>query len=80
MVLGVLTIALLSPTLAAAAGAGSTLLASRPDGFGSVPPALENDSSTPGALSADGRYAVFLSEADGLSPEANPRVQNIFLR
>jgi hypothetical protein len=80
VVLGVLAIALLAPTPAAAAGAGSTLLASRTDGFGTVPPALDNNSATPGALSADGRFAVFVSEADGLSPDANPREQSIFLR
>ena len=61
-------------------GAGSTQLVSRPDGLGPVPAALDNSSSTPGALSADGRYAVFVSDADGLAPGLNPRVQNVFVR
>ncbi len=79
MLLSVLAIVLPAPAPAAAAGAGSTLLVSRPDGFGAVPPALDNNSS-PGAVSADGRYVVFVSQADGLSPDANSRVQNVFLR
>jgi Tol biopolymer transport system component len=70
----------LSVSAASAADAGSTLLVSRPDGTGAAPPALDNDASTPGALSADGRYAVFASDADGLDPAANPRVQNLYLR
>src|SRR3954471_13496806 len=65
---------------ASAFPAGSTVLVSRPDGADTVPPALDGDSSTPAALSADGRYAVFSSEADGLTPEADPRVRNVFLR
>lgn len=37
-------------------------------------------SSTPGALSADGRFAAFVSDADGLAPGANPVVENVYLR
>ena len=61
-------------------GAGSTQLVSRADGLGPVPPALDNSSATPGALSADGRFAVFVSDADGLAAGLNPRVQNVFVR
>ena len=75
-----LALAALTAPAAFAAGAGSTQLVSRPDGTGPVPPALDNDSSTPGALSADGRYAVFVSDADGLAPGLNPRVRNVFVR
>lgn len=71
---------LLAPASALAAPNGSTQLVSRPDGLGPVPPALGGDSFTPGALSSDGRYAVFVSNADGLSPDANPRVENVFVR
>src|SRR3954452_6535139 len=74
-----LLIVLLTCGSALAAPAGSTLLVSRPDGTGPVPRAGDGDSS-PGALSSDGRYAIFTSEADGISADANPRVQNVFLR
>src|SRR4051812_46070642 len=74
-----LLFALLACGSAFAAPSGSTLLVSRPDGLGPVPPANDGDSS-PGALSSDGRYAVFTSQADGISPDANPRVLNVFLR
>ena len=71
---------LLSASAASAAGAGSTLLVSRPDGTDPAPPALDNDATTPGAVSADGRYAVFASDADGLDQAADPRVRNLYLR
>src|SRR4051794_27123715 len=74
-----LLIVLLTCGSAFAAPAGSTLLVSRPDGTSPVPPAIDGDSS-PGALSEDGRYAVFTSHADGISPDANPRALNVFLR
>src|SRR5205823_10020041 len=68
------------PQAASAAFAGSTVLVSRPTGLGPVPRAFDNDSQTPGALSSDGRYAVFESQADGFAPGAHPFVQNILLR
>src|SRR4051812_23729428 len=74
-----LLIVLLACGSALAAPSGSTLLVSRPDGTGPVPPAIDGDSN-PGALSADGRYAVFTSQADGISPDADPRALNVFLR
>src|SRR3954451_18209660 len=74
-----LLIVLLTCGSAVAAPSGSTLRVSRPDGTGPVPPAIDGDSN-PGALSADGRYAVFTSHADGISPDADPRVLNVFLR
>ena len=67
------------PQAASAAFAGSTVLVSRPTGLGPVPRAFDNDSQTPGALSSDGRYAVFESQADGFAPGAHPFVQNILL-
>jgi Tol biopolymer transport system component len=70
----------LSPP-ALAAGPGSTVLVSRPDGLGPVPPAFDNRSGTGvNAVSADGRYAVFTSAADGFAPGVDPHVTNVFLR
>src|SRR5438105_11472395 len=74
-----MTIAVL-PQAASGALAGSTVLVSRPDGFGPVPPAFDNDSGTPGALSADGRYAAYISFADGFADGADPSVSNVLLR
>lgn len=65
---------------ASAAPAGSTLLASRPDGFGPVPPTLDADSDDPLALSNDGRYALFLSQADGFDTGTNSFADNLFVR
>jgi Tol biopolymer transport system component len=67
-----------APSLAAPAG--STVLVSRPDGFGPVPPAFDNDSNDPIALSQDGRYALFRSQADGFAPGVNPFAENLFVR
>lgn len=71
---------IVSPVSALAAPAGSTQLVSRPDGTSPVPPAVDNDSETPGAVSADGRYVVFRSNADGMAPGADPHIENLFLR
>src|SRR5881398_1811312 len=68
------------PSAALAAGPGSTVLVSRADGLGPVPPAFDNDSQMPGSLSDDGRYAAFVSEADGFAPGADPTVENVFVR
>src|ERR1700730_15838248 len=65
---------------ASGASAGSTLLVSRPDGLGAVPSAFDNESGTPGALSADGRYAVFVSQADGFAEGIEPSPRNVLLR
>ena len=65
---------------AAAAPAGTTLLVSRPDGLGPVPPAFDNVSETPAALSADGRYAAFVTSADGFAAGTNPFFRNVLLR
>ena len=72
--------AALVPGSAAAAGPGSTSLVSRPDGNGPVAAGFENHSRTPGALSDDGRYAVFTSGADGFAPGGDTNVENVFLR
>jgi hypothetical protein len=63
---------------AGAAPAGSTLLVSRPDGFGPAPAALD-DSSSGGALSDDGRYATFISRAP-FAAGASPRLENLYVR
>src|SRR3954447_3133941 len=75
-----LALAVFLPGVASAAGPGSTLLVSRPDGTGPPPAALDNDAIGPGGLSDDGRWAVFESTADGLAPGVNKRVGNVFLR
>ncbi len=72
--------AVIAPAVSLAAPAGSTLLVSRPDGIGPVPPALNNFSETGGAVSADGRYVVFSSAADGIAPGADPRTEGLFVR
>jgi Tol biopolymer transport system component len=72
--------AIAAPAASLAAPAGSTLLVSRTDGSGPVAPALDNNSQTPGAASADGRYIAFTSDADGLAPGADPHVRNLFVR
>jgi Tol biopolymer transport system component len=72
------------PGAASAAPAGSTLLVSRPDGLGAVPPALDNHSGlatfVDRMVSSDGRYVLFWSDADGLAPALNPFVENLFVR
>jgi Tol biopolymer transport system component len=68
------------PAAASAAPAGSTVLVSRPDGTGPVPPAFDNNSQTPGAISADDRYVVFTSYADGFAPGTFPGAVNVLLR
>lgn len=70
---------LASAGAAAAAPAGSTLLVSRPDGSGPVPPAFDNSSKTPGAISDDGRYVVYTSYADGFASGAFSGAVNVFL-
>ena len=67
---------------AAPAGAGmlgKTLLVSSADDGAAAPRPFDNDSSA-GALSADGRYAVFASDADGFADGTNPHVDNVFVR
>ena len=65
---------------AVAAPVGSTVLISRPDGIGAAPPALDNASGAPLAVSGDGRYVAFVSAADGFAAGADARVTNVFLR
>src|SRR4051794_32998030 len=73
-------LAVLVPPSAIAAGPGSTQLVSRPDGSGPSPTAFDNQSFTPGAVSDDGRYAVFISGADGFTGGVDPQVDNVFVR
>lgn len=68
------------PTSAAAALAGSTFLVSRPDGTGPVAAASDNVSTGPLAVSANGRYVAFISQADGFAPGADSRFYNLFVR
>jgi|GEM_PF-2337434 len=75
-----LALALLAPAAALAAPAGSTFLVSRPDGTGPVAPAGDNGSFGPLAVSPEGRYVAFASDADGFAPGADSRVANVFLR
>lgn len=77
----VLVLSLCMAASAVAAPPGSTSLVSRPDGTGPVPPASDNSSDTStGAVSRDGRYALFTSRADGFADGVDPRVTNLFVR
>jgi Tol biopolymer transport system component len=75
-------VALWSLAPAATASAQTTALVSRPDGFGGGTLAPVNDSfSDDRAVSADGRYVAFSSQADGLSPDDDDdRARQIFVR
>src|SRR4051794_19549690 len=75
-----LIVVALLPAAALAAAPGSTTLVSRPDGLAALPAAFDNNSAVPGALSDDGRYAVFTSDADGFAPGADPTAENVFVR
>jgi TolB protein len=72
--------ALALPSAAAAAPAGSTFLVSRPDGTGPLAPLTDNSSVGPLAVSDEGRYVAFLSQADGFAPGADPRFLNLYVR
>jgi len=77
----VIALALLATaTPAVAAPAGSTVLVSRPDGLGPVPPAFDNSSDADGAISHDGRYVLFHSQADGFASGVDPFHNNLFVR
>src|SRR4051812_19023423 len=78
--LTMLALVVLLPATALAAPQGSTQLVSRPDGGAASPAAFDNNSETPGALSDDGRYAVFASDADGFAPGVDAHVENLFVR
>jgi len=45
-----------------------------------VPSAFDNNSEAPAALSADGRYAAFVTSADGFAAGTNPFFRNVLLR
>jgi hypothetical protein len=77
---GLALLALATP--ATAAPAGTTLLVSRPDGTALFTPPKDGDVNVgaPLAVSDDGRYAAFVSNAPGLDPAANPLAQNVYLR
>jgi Tol biopolymer transport system component len=79
LLLAFLTAIAVVPASASAAGAGSTVLVSRPDGLGPVPPALDGFSS-PAAVSDDGRYALFSTSADGFAEGGDSKVNGLLLR
>src|SRR4051812_27656160 len=81
ILVAVAALAALLPAQASAAGAGATLLLSRPSGLGALPSAAANDSFTGvRTTSTDGRFVVFQSFADGLSPDDVDSVLNIYVR
>jgi len=78
----VLALALLAPVSPAlAASAGTTVLVSRPDGTALFTPPHDGgvSPSAPLAVSDDGRYVAFVSQAR-LDPAADPRVWSLYLR
>src|SRR4051794_22371091 len=77
----VAALAALLPADASAADAGATLLLSRPSGLGALPSTAVNDSFDGSrTISTDGRFVAFESFADGLSPDDNDSVLNIYVR
>src|SRR3954463_3956775 len=69
------------PAGASAADAGATLLLSRPSGLGALPSTQVNSSfSGTRTASGNGRFVVFSSRADGLSPDDRDQVQNVYVR
>jgi hypothetical protein len=79
IVLALALLALASPALAASAG--TTVLVSRPDGTALFTPPHDGSvsQSAPLAVSDDGRFVAFVSQAR-LDPAANPLVWNLYLR
>jgi Tol biopolymer transport system component len=70
-----------APAGAHAAPEGATLLLSRPSGLGALPStAVNNSFQGRNSVSADGRYVVFRSEADGLSNADDNALVNVFVR
>ena len=70
---------LCGPPAAQAFGPGATFLISRPSGLGALPQGGDNSSfASQHALSADGRYVVFQSQADDLG--AADQSTHIWLR
>src|SRR3954452_6055457 len=75
------TLAALLPAHASAADAGATLLLSRPSGLGALPSSAVNDSFAGSrTVSTDGRFVAFESFADGLSPDDDDSVLNVYVR
>src|SRR4051794_32096783 len=91
--------ALVSSSAAVAGPPGSTVILTRPSGFGPLTPPAVNDSTAEGFLdapsitgeahpgrrsvggpSSTSRYTVFVSQADGLAPDDNDAVENIYVR
>src|SRR3954468_7663420 len=81
ILVAVAALAALLPAQASAADAGATLLLSRPSGLGALPSAAANDSFTGvRTISTDGKFVVFESFADGLSPDDVDSVLNVYVR
>ncbi len=76
----VLAALLALPVPAGASPAGSTLLVSRPDGTGLLGALIDGSSPGPLAVSDEGRYVAFVSEADGFAQGADPGALNLFVR
>src|SRR4051812_45369938 len=81
LIVAVSALAALAPATAPAADAPATLLLSRPTGLGALPSTAVN-SSFAGlrTLSSNGRFVAFVSLADGLSPDDDDSVANIYVR
>jgi Tol biopolymer transport system component len=76
---GALVVGLAAP--ASAIDAGSTVAVSRPTGFGGVLGAeAANSFATTQSTSSDGTKVVFASFANGMSPDDNDSVVNVYLR
>src|SRR5947199_10094021 len=82
-VLLLLAVGLLPATATANVPLGSTALMRRPAGFsGSLPAGLYDFTGflTAHAVSQNGRYVVFMSTADGMAPNDNDGVRNVYVR
>src|SRR3954449_7965067 len=81
LIVAVSALAALAPATAPAADAPATLLLSRPTGLGTLPSTAVNSSfAGPRTVSSNGRFVAFASQADGLSPEDDDSVLNIYVR
>ena len=77
--LATLTLLLVPWSPAQAAPVGSTVIVDRPTGFGALPFDGNNDTELgPHAISADGRFVVFTSDADALSALDDDSATNVF--
>jgi Tol biopolymer transport system component len=81
LVVAAIALAALLPATAPAADAPATLLLSRPSGLGALPSTAVNSSfAGTRTISTNGRFVAFASFADGLSPDDDDSVLNIYVR